>query len=380
MSSTSRSQHIAFVITDIEFLITHRLDLLSRLSNSVKVTVITDKDNFNFLDNRINSILNKFEILHINKRAANSLLSFLRYTFQLRKILLKNKFSKVFFVTFELSIIGSMLKLFHAKTDFFFLITGFGPITSKTRPLLFTLTRLIFAISQKIKRSTFILQNYDAIQELLQIQSIQRSDIKIIQGNGIVKILANRHQYPKNCTFILAASLLKSKGIYEYYLACKKLYSRYQDSDTTPKFFLAGKYDPNHFDSIDSSLYEEIKNNSFLEYLGFLDQKNLHKKFQESSVFVLPSHAEGLPKSSLEAAINFLPLILTNIPGSKDCLIHNKTGLYISPGDTDDLVNAMEQFILLPEMVRAMGKLSREFVLEKFSIDKITEEYLSLIQ
>lgn len=78
MSSKSRSQRLAFVITDIEFLITHRLDLLSRVSDSVKVSVITDKDNFNFLDKRINSILNKFEILQIKKRAPNSLLSFLK--------------------------------------------------------------------------------------------------------------------------------------------------------------------------------------------------------------------------------------------------------------------------------------------------------------
>lgn len=380
MSSKSRSQRLAFVITDIEFLITHRLDLLSRVSDSVKVSVITDKDNFNFLDKRINSILNKFEILQIKKRAPNSLLSFLRYTYQLRKILLKNKFSKVFFVTYELSIAGSLLRLFLVKTDFFFLITGFGPITAKTRPFLFTLIKLIFAISQKIKRSIFILQNHDAIQELTQIQSIQRSDIKVINGNGIVGNLANRQHYPKNCTFILAASLLKSKGISEYYLACKQLHSKYQHSDSIPKFFLAGKYDPNHFDSIDFSLYKEIKNNIFFEYLGFLDQKSLHKKFQESSVFVLPSHGEGLPKSSLEAAINFLPLILTNIPGSRDCLINNKTGFFTLPGDTDDLVNKMEQFILSPEMVRSMGKLSREFVLEKFSIDKIAKEYLLLIQ
>ena len=102
--------------------------------------------------------------------------------------------------------------------------------------------------------------------------------------------------------------------------------------------------------------------------------------FNQSSVFVLPSYGEGLPKVSLEAASTGLPIITTDVRGCRDCVKNGHNGLLINPKNTKDLKNAMESLILLdPVTLYKYGKNSSRMVESKYSLDLITSEYLKLI-
>jgi glycosyltransferase involved in cell wall biosynthesis len=65
----------------------------------------------------------------------------------------------------------------------------------------------------------------------------------------------------------------------------------------------------------------------------------------ESDVFVLPSHAEGLPMSLLEAMSSGLPSIVTPVGGIPEVLTHENEGLFVSPGRVPELAAAMARML-----------------------------------
>ena len=101
----------------------------------------------------------------------------------------------------------------------------------------------------------------------------------------------------------------------------------------------------------------------------------LHK----NNIFVLPSEREGLPKAVTEAAMTGMPLILSDVPGCKDCVINNKSGKLVNYMDENELYNAMKCFVDDAGLIALMGKESAKFAREKFSIETITKQYLEII-
>jgi glycosyltransferase involved in cell wall biosynthesis len=93
----------------------------------------------------------------------------------------------------------------------------------------------------------------------------------------------------------------------------------------------------------------------------------------------LPSEREGLPKAVTEAATTGMPLILSDVPGCKDCVINNKTGKLVNYMDENDLYDAMKCFVDDTSLIALMGKESAEYAREKFSLETITKQYLEVI-
>ena len=64
----------------------------------------------------------------------------------------------------------------------------------------------------------------------------------------------------------------------------------------------------------------------------------------------MPSYyGEGLPKVLIEAAAASRTIITTNIPGCRDAIIHNESGILIPIKDPISLANAIEMLINNPK-------------------------------
>jgi glycosyltransferase involved in cell wall biosynthesis len=79
--------------------------------------------------------------------------------------------------------------------------------------------------------------------------------------------------------------------------------------------------------------------------LSWIDAQERDRLLAESDVFVLPSYAEGVPMSLLEAMAAGLPCITTPVGGIPDVFTHGSEGLLVSPGDASQLRAAMSTFI-----------------------------------
>jgi glycosyltransferase involved in cell wall biosynthesis len=79
--------------------------------------------------------------------------------------------------------------------------------------------------------------------------------------------------------------------------------------------------------------------------LSWIDAHERDRLLAESDVFVLPSYAEGVPMSLLEAMAAGLPSITTPVGGIPDVFTHGAEGLLVAPGDAGQLRAAMSTFI-----------------------------------
>ena len=100
----------------------------------------------------------------------------------------------------------------------------------------------------------------------------------------------------------------------------------------------------------------------------------------KASLVVLPSYREGLPKVLIEAAACGRAVLTTDVPGCRDAIIPNITGLLVPVKDHQKLANALEWLIKNPQERVAMGKAGRKFAEKEFPIEKIVQSHIDIYQ
>jgi glycosyltransferase involved in cell wall biosynthesis len=60
-----------------------------------------------------------------------------------------------------------------------------------------------------------------------------------------------------------------------------------------------------------------------------------------ADIFTLPSHREGMPRSIIEAMLSGLPVVATDIRGSREEIVHGQTGLLVPVRDQRALAAAL---------------------------------------
>lgn len=109
-------------------------------------------------------------------------------------------------------------------------------------------------------------------------------------------------------------------------------------------------------------------------------QANVTKFLAAADVFVLPSRWEGLPIALLEAMSAALPVIASRVEGVDQTVAHGVHGLLVLPGAPDELSKAILQLSAAPEQRRTMGEAGRARILERYTIDKMCDQYLKLFE
>jgi glycosyltransferase involved in cell wall biosynthesis len=84
-------------------------------------------------------------------------------------------------------------------------------------------------------------------------------------------------------------------------------------------------------------------------------------------LFVLTSRREGLPNSVLEAMAMGLPVVTTDVAGTKELVLHEQTGFVLPQGDVAGLAQAMTTLAGNAQRRQAMGLAGRERVEQEFS-------------
>ena len=92
--------------------------------------------------------------------------------------------------------------------------------------------------------------------------------------------------------------------------------------------------------------------------------------------FVLPSLAEGISNTILEAMASGLPVIATDVGGNADLVTSGTTGQIVPAGDPEALAYQFVNFANAPGQAKSMGRLGRERVEEKFSMNAMVGAYL----
>lgn len=94
--------------------------------------------------------------------------------------------------------------------------------------------------------------------------------------------------------------------------------------------------------------------------------------------FVLPSLAEGISNTILEAMSSGLPVLATAVGGNADLVDDGRTGVIVPAGDPGAMATALAQLAGDPQAAAAMGQAGRQAVLQRFSLQAMVASYEAL--
>ena len=97
-------------------------------------------------------------------------------------------------------------------------------------------------------------------------------------------------------------------------------------------------------------------------------------------VYVLPSVAEGISNTILEAMASGLPVIASNVGGNLELVDQKRTGFFFSPGKCEELARLFGRYLDNDSLVREHGLNSRKRVVSEFSIHNMTDKYAALYE
>lgn len=108
-----------------------------------------------------------------------------------------------------------------------------------------------------------------------------------------------------------------------------------------------------------------------VRFVGYRSQPEIREHLAESDALVLPSFAEGVPVSLMEAMSQERAVVATSVGGVTELVHHGVNGLVVHPGDPVALAEALTTLADDPELRHAMGVAGRETVRSEF--DSATE-------
>jgi len=105
-----------------------------------------------------------------------------------------------------------------------------------------------------------------------------------------------------------------------------------------------------------------------VELTGSIGQDAIRARYAEADVFCLPSFGEGIPVVLMEAMAMGLPVVTTRITGVPELVDDRESGLLVTAGRRDELVDALGVLAGDPERRSRMGNAGRRKVAAEFEL------------
>ena len=169
--------------------------------------------------------------------------------------------------------------------------------------------------------------------------------------------------------------ITKDKGINELI----NVFQRLTQNDSGIFLMLIGMEEEEH--ELNTTVVEAIHNHPQIITLGW--EANVEEYMAAMDVMVLPSYREGFGIVAIEAQALGVPVITTDIPGPRDAIINEKTGILIPPADEENLMKAMQKLRNNQNLRKYMSNNTLPFVQENFKQEifwkKVLEHRMSLL-
>lgn len=363
---------ILFIVNVDWFFISHRLPLaLEAKERGYNVSIacaITDKKEY------IESL--GFTVYPLSlSRSGTSIIREINTLIEIYTLIKYIKPDIAHFVTIKPVLYGGIASRFVCLPKKVFSISGLGFVfiaQGLKASLLKAIVKALYSFALKGKNTHIIVQN---IYDEKIIRSIINAPITLIKGSGV-----NLDQYiyqeenNENLKVVMASRLLKDKGVEEYLDATKLL----KKKDINAIFELYGDIDPDNPASLTNIEIDKLKMEANVVIHGF--SNNIKTIFANANIIVLPSYREGLPKVLIEAAACGRAVVTTDVPGCRDAIIPNETGLLCKVKSVQSLAEAIEKLLLDNALRNQMGKAGRTLAEKEFDIQNVIQKHFEIYE
>ena len=111
---------------------------------------------------------------------------------------------------------------------------------------------------------------------------------------------------------------------------------------------------------------------------GWVDSVRVEALLRAANILVLPSFAENLPMSVIEALAHGAAVVCTPVGALPDIIEHEKTGLIVKPGDVEGLASALGRLIDDQDLRRRLGENAKALHRAQLDIEVCAERLIAI--
>jgi glycosyltransferase involved in cell wall biosynthesis len=108
-------------------------------------------------------------------------------------------------------------------------------------------------------------------------------------------------------------------------------------------------------------------------------RKDVPDLLAAADVSVMTSHYEGIPRALMESMAIGLPVVATDVPGTRSLIRPNQTGFLVKYGDISGFSSALVKLLTNPSLARRLGQKGKDLVQAEFNefvvADRVEEIY-----
>ncbi len=366
---------ILFVINGHQFTAKHRIPLIKHLLTlGYKVRCIIPENSDAQKELIINNIIT---INWVASRKGLNPFSEIKSIYQLFQIYKKESPKVVIHATIKPVLYGTIASYLAKRGSIINLITGLGSVFISEvwyKKIIRVITLSIYDIIFRFIPQTIVFQNNSDKHQLLKNYNYPLLKTVTIPGSGVTVSDFPLHNLPSQKRVTLIGRIIKDKGIHLFIETAKIVKEKRKDVS----FILVGPLDIGNPSFINKELIRKWESDKTIEWWG--DVNNILDVYKESSIIILPSLREGLPKALLEAGLCGRPVIASDVPGCREVVVHGKTGYLFPSNDSETFASYILDLLDKEEEMKKMGLAGREYVINNFSTDVIIPQLVNVIE
>jgi len=178
---------------------------------------------------------------------------------------------------------------------------------------------------------------------------------------------------PEDATVVLVVGrLVAEKGYLELFEAMRRV--------DAVLWVVGDRLPSDHASPIDQALETLARDpvsSRRLRLLGYRD--DVPTLMRAADIYTLPSHREGMPRSIIEAMFTGLPVVATDIRGSREEVMQGETGALVPRRDAKALAAELNRLVADPALRARQGAAGRARALELYDEDKVVSRQIAIL-
>lgn len=369
------SKKLMFVVNVDWFFMSHRLPIaLEAMRQGYEVHVVAGITNQREAMERQGLIVHPVRI----DRSSQNLMGLMRTLWQIFSVFKKIEPDVVHLVTIKPVLLGGIAARMARVPAVVAAISGLGFVfldrgwISRSRQ---RVVSTLYRIALGHRNLKVIFQNKDDRDALKRLADLQEGQVEMIRGSGVDLDLIKATPLPTGTPAVmLIARLIADKGVKEFIAASRIL----NQSGSAIRCCLVGTTDPGNPTSLSEEELRGYEAEGVIERWGY--RADIGEVLKGAYIVVLPSYREGLPKVLLEAAAAGRPVITTDVPGCRDAIDIDVSGILVPVADAEALAASIRSLVDDRERCVGLGIAGRALAEKEFDIRQVVKRHLQIYQ